>query len=236
MSVIDIAKLRNSPQISIIIPALNEEKFIAKTIQSVKSGFNIEIIVVDGGSSDNTVEIAESEGAKVIKSKPPRSAQMNRGAEESKGEILFFLHGDTIIPSGYELTIRGTFDYPEICAGAFKFKLDEESKSFKIIENLANFRSEFLKMPYGDQGIFLKKKLFQKIGGYPEIPIMEDFELIRKIRRYGDIFTASFPAVTSARRWKEQGILKTALINQLMIIGYYLGVSPDKLRKWYNNI
>ena len=234
MSVIKIDELRSSPQISIIIPALNEEKTIAKTIDSVKDGFNVEVIVVDGGSSDKTVYEAKSAGAQIIKSQPPRSSQMNKGAEEAKGEILLFLHADTILPSGYELTVRGTLDYPEICAGAFRFKLDEESPSLSRIEKLANFRSEILKMPYGDQGIFLKKSLFDEVGGFPEMPIMEDFEFVRRVRKYGDIFTAPFPAITSARRWKERGVLKTTLINQLMIVGYYLGISPEKLRKWYN--
>ena len=234
MSVIKIDEIRSSPQISIIIPALNEEKTIAKTIDSVNDGFNVEVIVVDGGSSDKTVYEAKSAGAQIIKSQPPRSSQMNKGAEEAKGEILLFLHADTILPSGYELTVRGTLDYPEICAGAFHFKLDEESPSLSRSEKLANFRSEILKMPYGDQGIFLKKSLFDEVGGFPEMPIMEDFEFVRRVRKYGDIFTAPFPAITSDRRWKERGVLKTTTINQLMIVGYYLGISPEKLRKWYN--
>ncbi|RMF95441.1 MAG: glycosyltransferase, partial [Candidatus Schekmanbacteria bacterium] len=125
-------------------------------------------------------------------------------------------------------------DYPEICAGAFRFKVDEDSFPMKLIEKLANFRASVLKMPYGDQAIFLKKELFFKAGGFAEIPIMEDFEFIRRIKKYGKIFIAPFPALTSARRWKKNGFLKTTLINQLIIMGYYLRVPPAKLRDWYN--
>ncbi len=120
-----------------------------------------------------------------------------------------------------------------LIAGAFKLSIDSPSRGIRLIESLANWRSRKLHMPYGDQAIFLRKELFHKIGGFPEIPIMEDYELIRRIRRMGKIAIIPEAVITSARRWEKLGILKTTFINQMIIVAYRLGVSPIKLHRWY---
>ncbi|MBW4561105.1 MAG: TIGR04283 family arsenosugar biosynthesis glycosyltransferase [Mojavia pulchra JT2-VF2] len=233
----------STASISIIIPTLNEAVNIKIAMSSLQeAGFanattqpsrNIEVIVVDGGSKDDTVEIAQSLGVKVILSSPGRAVQMNAGAVAASGEILLFLHADTRLPSGFDAMIRTALQQPRTVAGAFKLRIDASPWGMRWVEWGVNWRSHFLQMPYGDQAIFLTKEVFQQIGGFPELPIMEDFELIRRLKRIGKIAIIAVPVVTSARRWLQKGIIQTTLINQIVIIAYLLGVSPKRIRSWY---
>jgi rSAM/selenodomain-associated transferase 2 len=220
-------------KISIIIPALNEAANIADAIVTTQSSTNIEVIVVDGGSQDDTVAIAQSLGVKVISSSPGRAMQMNAGAVAASGEILLFLHADTRLPAGFDAMIRTALQQPKTVAGAFKLRIDASSWGIRLVEWGVNLRSHFLQMPYGDQAIFITKAVFQQIGGFPELPIMEDFELIRNLKRIGKIAIIPVPVITSARRWLKKGIFKTTLINQIVIMAYLLGVSPERIRNWY---
>ena len=222
----------NLALISIIIPTLNEEENIAKCLASTQGASNVERIVVDGGSRDRTVEIAFTCGAKVHTSPPGRARQMNAGAKSAAGEFLLFLHADTILPEGFANTVLSVMAVPAIVAGAFKFRLDMTSPGLRFIERMANWRSRRLQMPYGDQAIFIRSALFRKIGGFPDLPIMEDFAFIRHLKRKGRIHTAPHPAITSARRWKRLGIWKTTLINELVVGAYYLGVSPSRIHRF----
>jgi len=219
--------------ISVVIPTINEAETIEKTISSVGKEKNIDIIVVDGGSNDGTVYLAKSLGAKVINSSPPRARQMNRGAAEANGEVLLFLHADTQLPEKFDEYILKAFAQPDIIAGAFQLRIDSPAPALRLIEHLANWRSRSLRLPYGDQAIFISSKLFRQVGGFPIIPIMEDFELIRQLKRKGEIVTLSVPVLTSPRRWLNLGILKTTLINQLIIAVYCMGISPAIIARWY---
>lgn len=219
--------------ISVVIPTINEAENIEKTISSVGKEKNIDIIVVDGGSNDGTVYLAKSMGAKVINSSPPRARQMNRGAAEANGEVLLFLHADTQLPEKFDGYILKALARPDIIAGAFQLRIDSPVPALRLIEHLANWRSRNLRLPYGDQAIFISSKLFRQVGGFPMIPIMEDFELIRQLKRKGKIVTLSVPVLTSPRRWLNLGILKTTLINQLIIAVYCMGVSPAIIARWY---
>ena len=220
--------------ISIIIPVLNEAKIIQKTLLNVENQAEVEIIVLDGGSRDNTVELAQQMGVKVFTSPSVgRANQMNFGANLAQGEILLFLHADTLLPKDYPTIVRQTLAQPQTIAGAFSLKIDGKEKGLRLIEMLVNLRSHFFSLPYGDQAIFLKTSVFQQIGGFPNLPIMEDFELILRLRKQGKIKIASAPVITSARRWQKLGMFKTTLINQLIIIGYFLRVPPTKLRQFY---
>ncbi|MBD2167499.1 TIGR04283 family arsenosugar biosynthesis glycosyltransferase [Calothrix membranacea FACHB-236] len=223
----------NIPKLSIIIPALNEAANIADAIITTQGSINTEIIVVDGGSQDETVAIAQSLGVKVIFASPGRAVQMNAGAVAASGEILLFLHADTRLPAGFDGMIRTTLQPPQTVAGAFKLRIDASSWGIRLVEWGVNLRSHFLQMPYGDQAIFITKSMFQEIGGFPELPIMEDFELIRRLKRIGKITIITVPVITSARRWVKKGIFQTTLINQIVIIAYLLGVSPERIRIWY---
>jgi rSAM/selenodomain-associated transferase 2 len=225
--------VRNYPGIRIVIPALNEEETLAGCLSSTRESFRVKVTVVDGGSSDRTAAIARSFGARVLNSAPGRGRQMNLGARTAREEILLFLHADTRLSEGFDATVREILARPGTVGGAFRLALEKSRSGLRVIEGLANWRSRWLQFPYGDQALFVRAKLFHHIGGFPEVPIMEDFEFIRRLRRKGRIVTAPCPAVSSARRWVRLGILKTTLVNQLMILGYYAGVSPSRLVRWY---
>ncbi|MDZ7968976.1 MAG: TIGR04283 family arsenosugar biosynthesis glycosyltransferase [Nostoc sp. DedSLP03] len=220
-------------KISIIIPAINEAVNIKEAIATTQPSTSIEVIVVDGGSNDSTVEIAQSLNVKVISSSSGRAVQMNAGAVAASGEILLFLHADTHLPTGFDEMIRTALQQPGIVAGAFKLRIDASLLSLRWVEWGVNVRSHFYQMPYGDQAIFLTKEVFQKIGSFPELPIMEDFELMRRLKRIGRVVIIPTPVVTSARRWLQKGVLKTTLLNQIVIIAYLLGVSPERICSWY---
>jgi rSAM/selenodomain-associated transferase 2 len=220
-------------KISIIIPTLNEAANIKTAIATTQSGTNIEVIVVDAGSQDETVVIAHSLGVKVILSNPGRAVQMNTGAAVATGEILLFLHADTRLPIGFDEMLRKALQQPGVVAGAFTLQIDAPVLGLRLVEWGVKWRSHFWQMPYGDQAIFMTKSVFQEIGCFPEMPIMEDFELIRRLQNIGKISILSVPVITSSRRWLQKGILKTTLINQIVVIGYLLGVAPERLRKLY---
>lgn len=223
----------DNPQISIIIPTLNEAENIKAAIATTQPSSNTEIIVVDGGSQDDTVAIAQSLGVKVISSSPSRAVQMNIGAAVASGEILLFLHADTCLPIGFDEMITTALQQPKVVAGAFALRIDGALGGLRWVETGVNWRSHWLQMPYGDQAIFITKSVFKKIGGFPELAIMEDFELMRCLRRNGRITILPVPVITSARRWIQKGVWKTTLINQIVIIAYLLGVQPERIRQWY---
>jgi uncharacterized protein len=220
------------PVISIVIPTLDEEENIAGCLSSTGQAKDIERIVVDGGSRDRTLEIARQMGARTVPAFRGRAAQMNAGAREATGEVLIFLHADTRLPAGFDSLVRETLQIPGIAAGAFEFRLDSTSLGLRFIERVANWRSRRLQLPYGDQAIFLKSSLFREIGGFPEIPIMEDVELVRRLKKMGRIKTLGVDAVTSARRWRELGIWKTTLLNEAVLGAYYLGLSPLRIYRF----
>ena len=220
------------PLISIIIPTLNEEEKIASCLASTRNAPNVERIVVDGGSRDRTREIALSCGAKVLTASTGRARQMNVGAESAAGDLLLFLHADTRLPEGFAEAVRNTMSQPGVVAGAFEFCLQPTSPGLRFIERAANWRSRHLQLPYGDQAIFMRSALFREMGGYRDMPIMEDYEFIQRLKKRGRIFTAPLPAITSARRWKKLGIWETTLMNYGIVIAYHLGISPARIRRF----
>ncbi len=222
-----------TPSISVVIPVLNEETHIAKTIASLSPSDSLEVIVVDGGSSDNTAEIARHAGATVIDSPRGRSLQMNRGAAAASGGILLFLHADTNLPADFSTYVINMINMPRTTLGAFRFATDDHGITLRFIGFWVNLRSRLLHMPYGDQALFMEKNLFRTLGGFPEIPIMEDFELVRKAKSHGKIRIAPVPAVTSARRWNRLGRWRTMSYNQFIVAAYLLGVPADRLSAFY---
>jgi rSAM/selenodomain-associated transferase 2 len=230
-----------APKISIIIPVLNEAATIQETLIRLQEASEVEVIVVDGGSRDETVAIAKCVGKVLAKSLPinvistaaGRARQMNAGAAAATGDILLFLHADTHLPIGFDILVRQALQNPGTIAGAFELRINAQLLGLRLIEKMVNMRSRFLSMPYGDQGIFLKATLFHEIGGFPEIPIMEDFEFMLRLRHQGRITLVPAPVLTSGRRWQKLGVVKTTLINQLIIVCYFLGVSPEQLIRWY---
>jgi rSAM/selenodomain-associated transferase 2 len=193
----------------------------------------VEVLVVDGGSNDNTADIAKALGANVLESPAGRAAQMNTGARAARGDILLFLHGDTLLAPGFVEQVRVALSQPGVAAGAFRLVIDGKDFGLRIIEWLANFRSKVLQMPYGDQAIFVRADMFYDLGGFPDLPIMEDFELVRRLKQKGRIKILPLAATTSPRRWQKLGVLQTTAINQVIIVAYMFGANPRRLAEWY---
>lgn len=219
-------------RLSVIIPTCNEEKTIAHTLKRVRGGRVWEVIVVDGRSTDRTREIARAYGATVIESLPGRGRQLTVGAPIATGNTLLFLHADTSLPSGFDDYIFRTLDQPGVCAGAFRLLIGAEGRPFRLIEKIVNLRSRARQMPYGDQAIFVRANVFHEAGGFPDLPIMEDYVLIRRLRHMGRIEIAPATVVTSARRWIKHGVWRTTLLNQACIAAYWLGVPPARIARW----
>lgn len=223
--------------ISIIIPIINEEKSLLNLLPTLPNKSSIEIIFVDGGSQDNSINLIKQYGFQVISSPQlRRSYQMNLGANSAQGEIFLFLHGDTLLPSNFDDLILQTIHQNNFIMGAFYLKINSNKFIFRILETLVNYRSTYFSLPYGDQGIFLTKKVFKEIKGYKDMAIMEDFELVNRLKKLGKIYVIKSPVLTSARRWEKLGVFKTTLINQLIIIGYYLKIDLKKLASFYRQI
>jgi rSAM/selenodomain-associated transferase 2 len=222
-------------KISIVVPVLNESKQITKTLEIQNRATHVELIVVDGGSRDQTVEFAHSAGARVLRSSPGRAHQMNTGANAATGSILLFLHADTQLPADFDTMIRQALRQSATIAGAFSLKIDADLWSLRLVEWGVNQRSRWLQMPYGDQAIFLHTDTFKALGGFPNLPIMEDFELMRQLRQKGTIALLPAAVITSGRRWQTLGVLQTTLINQWIIFAYLLGVSPQRIAHWYRS-
>lgn len=224
--------------LSVIIPTLNEEPVLARTLTALRDGAggSCELLVVDGGSGDATVPLARAAGARVLESCRGRGRQMNVGAGAASGDILLFLHADTLLPSHFDHLIVAALARPGVAAGAFSLAIDHPAKSLAAIAHLANLRSRFLHLPYGDQALFVTKEKFAAAGGFPEIAIMEDYVFVRQLVKLGRIAILPARATTSARRWRNIGILRTTLINQLIVGGYILGVPPVTLATWYRRL
>jgi rSAM/selenodomain-associated transferase 2/rSAM/selenodomain-associated transferase 1 len=222
----------SGPYLSVIIPALNEAANIEETVQRALCE-DSEVIVVDGGSTDGTREKASHAGARVLDSARGRGVQQNRGASAARGKVLLFLHADTHLPGDYPRYVFEALMDPRVVLGAFGFRTDLQSPLARIMEDLVNLRSRYLCLPYGDQGLFLRKTTFELAGCFPDVPIAEDFFLVRHVRKQGRIVTAGARATTSGRRWQRNGLFRTAWINQVILAGLGLRVSLSTLASIY---
>jgi len=220
------------PYLSVIIPALNEERSVDRTIKAAYDE-DAEIIVVDGGSSDRTGTIAEDAGAKVLTTRKGRALQQNAGAASARGKVLLFLHADTLLPERYVEHVFETLLSRRTAAGAFRFKTDCRVPLISAVEWMTNVRSRLFQLPYGDQALFIERAQFNAVGGFPHVSIAEDLLLVRRLRKHGRIRIAEAEAVTSGRRWQRVGVVRTTLINWIIMTGCHLGVSPDSLAPLY---
>ncbi|MFC1600806.1 TIGR04283 family arsenosugar biosynthesis glycosyltransferase [Candidatus Sumerlaeota bacterium] len=219
-------------RLSVIIPALNEADHLADTISRAAAD-GVELIVVDGESGDETMAVAERHGARVLSAPAGRGFQLNTGAAAATGGMLLFLHADTLLPDGYLDHVRQTLARDGCVAGAFRLALDGSSRSLRLVEKAANWRARRRQLPYGDQGLFLNAATFWRVGGFRPWPLMEDVDLVRRLRLRGRIHIAPAAALTSARRWQKKGVLRTTCLNQLLLAAYHVGVSPHTLGRLY---
>lgn len=225
-----------TPQkISVIFPILNEAKILEKTLSQLQPELGShELIVVDGGSTDASVKIAENYG-KVIISERGRAKQLNAGAAAATGDILIFLHADIWLEPGALISVATAISSGYV-GGGFRQKIDGKRVLYRLIEIAGDFRGKYLKVFYGDSGIFLARTNFQKIGGFPDIPILEEMEFSKGLRRLGKTTLLTPYIHISARRWEARGIVRTTLNNWLITLLYFLGVSPEKLARLYSHI
>jgi len=222
-------------QISVVMPVLNEAETIAQTLRRLRQTGECQAIVVDGGSSDATVQIAHVYADVVLTAPCGRARQMNAGARVATGEVLLFLHADTTLPQGFPTVLNHALRDDRIVGGRFDVRLDAEGWPFRIIERLMNVRSRLTRISTGDQAIFVRRHVFQEMGGYPALELMEDLALSRKLKRLGQIACLRERVTTSARRWQRDGIGKTIVRMWMLRFCYFLGVPSERLRAFYTD-
>jgi len=218
---------------SVVIPTLNEQAVVGECVREARLLGVAEVIVADGGSTDATVEHALAAGARVIDSAPGRGPQLNSGAREAGGETLWFIHADCrLTPLALWEMGRALRD-EAVIGGAFELAIRPATPALRSLAFCANVRSRLCREPYGDQAVFVRRRVFDRIGGFPDWPVLEDVELARKMRRAGRIVTLRSPVFASARRWQEHGTFRTWLRMKRVKLGYHLGRSPERLARIY---
>ncbi len=224
------------PRLSVIIPVLNEAETLPRTLKALavkQFPGVVEVLVVDGGSEDDSLLVAENAGCRVLSSVEGRGLQMNIGVRAARGESLLFLHADTLLPSAYLELVSHCLARPGVAIGAFSLVVADRRPLFRFLERLISWRSRILGLPYGDQALFVSRRLFDRVGGFWSEPLLEDVDFLRKIKKEGRLLILPAKVVTSARRWQHLGVMFTTLINQLIMVGYYLGVPSKYLARLY---
>ena len=220
-------------KVSIIVPTLNEELVLEKTLTQFQQLSPHELIVSDGGSDDDTRNIAGRFSHRVITGSAGRALQMNVGADEATGDILLFLHADSRIePESYR-KMQQCMQNPKWIGGAFTLCIESGKWSLKLIALLANIRSKYFGLAYGDQGFFVRKEVFKDMNGFSPLPICEDLDFYHRLRKKGAVILLKEKAHTSPRRWIKEGILFTTARNTLIAVLFGLGFPPHILTKWY---
>ncbi len=214
-----------------VIPALDEAERIAEAVGSARAP-DVEVIVVDGGSSDDTAQRARAAGARVIASAPGRARQLEVGARASGGDALLFLHADTCLPEGYAAAVARALAARSVVGGAFRLRFDRRTPALRWIERGARLRAALFGLPYGDQALFVRKDTFEAIGGVPQVPILEDLDLVRAMKRRGRLALLPLDAVTSARRHLAQGPWRTAARHALGALAGFIGVDRARVAAW----
>ncbi len=227
----------NPSTFSIIIPVLHESKIINGLLDSLRrleTDKPVEIIVVDGSPTQDTLQVISDETIQRYSCQAGRARQMNLGATHASGDILIFLHADTLLPANALVIIKENLQNPQLVGGAFSLQIDSQRFLLRIIAAYSTLRSRLTRAPYGDQAMFLRKSYFDSIGRYQDIPLMEDVELMRRIKKKkGHISILSIAVVTSDRRWNQEGLFYTALRDTLIIFLYWCGMPTEKLARFY---
>ena len=219
--------------ISVIIPTLNEDDNIEGLLSYlVELDSSLELIVSDGGSADETV-VKAKKYAEVVRAARGRGAQMNAGAKKAAGEILWFIHADCLPHQDSVKAMRRIVQNDAVVGGAFEYNLDGKGFLYRRTEFNSNIKNKVFKLFFGDMGIFVRRDIFQEMGGYKEIPLMEDMDFCKRLKKKGKIVILPQRINTSARRWEDEGKIKNLVRNWLLQIGWMFGVDPKILAKWY---
>jgi rSAM/selenodomain-associated transferase 2 len=220
-------------KISVIVPALDEAAQIAETLASARAPAVCEIVVVDGGSSDATAEVARQHADRVLTAPRGRAVQMNAGAALARGEVLLFLHADTRLPAGFDSAVLTALSDPAMVGGRFDVRLVPGTPLLVLVGALMNLRSRLSRIATGDQAIFVRRTVFESLGGFEPIPLMEDVSFSRALKRRGHVACLRSTVETSSRRWLEDGPLRTVLLMWWLRLLYFCGASPHRLRRRY---
>jgi rSAM/selenodomain-associated transferase 2 len=221
-------------RLAIVVPTLDEEASLPRTLPRVREATDL-VVVADGGSRDRTVRIAREAGASVIESLPGRGRQLNAGARaalDAGAEVLLFVHADTLLPSGANEPIERAVAQGAV-GGGFEIRFDDPRALFALGSRIVNLRTRLLRAPLGDQAQFVDGSAFRALDGFREWPILEDLDLMRRLRRRGPIAVLRPPAVTAARRFVERGVARTIAINWTIWMLYFLGADPVRLARLY---
>jgi rSAM/selenodomain-associated transferase 2 len=219
--------------ISVVVPTRNEASTIAAALAPLREPEVLEVIVVDGGSTDETASLAAPFADRVLEAAPCRAKQMNLGAAAARGEILFFLHADTLVPRGFARAIARACE--SAIGGRFDVTLDARGIAFRVIERAINWRSRWSGLFTGDQGLFIRREAFEALGGFPDQPLLEDLELSKRMKRHGTVATLRDRLTTSARRWQRHGTAQTVLLMWSIRARYALGADPAILARTYRD-
>jgi rSAM/selenodomain-associated transferase 2 len=223
-------------RISVIVPARNEGTAIAGTLSRLREPEVLEVVVVDGESIDRTAQVACTLADHVVTVPPGRARQMNAGVRATRGDILFFLHADTAVPPGFGAAILSACAEDRVVGGRFDVDLDAPGAGYRLVSAGINLRSRWTKIFTGDQGLFVRRTVFDDLGGFPEIPLLEDVAFSIAMKRAGKIACLRERLRTSPRRWQKEGLARTVVRMWLIRALYSLGVSPERLAGFYRDV
>ncbi len=224
---------RRSVTLSVVIPALDEADQVVGAIESA-SAPGVEIVVVDGGSTDATRDRAAAAGARVVVSPAGRAGQLAAGAGATHGDAILFLHADTRLHSGFDSAVEKALGEAGTIGGSFRFRFDQQSPALRFVEWGARLRVALFGLPYGDQALFFCRQTLEEIGGIPQAPIMEDLDLVKAMQQCGRLARLDLSVTTSARRYQSGGVLRTMFRNWLAAGAWWLGMDRERVADWYS--
>ena len=225
-----------SHELSIVIPVLNDAEPLQRLLRTMPADAQVDIIVVNGGGRDDRLNsICRRPDVRLLAAAAGRGHQMNVGASAATGRWIVFLHADTRLPPEWSNEIRRASADPDVVGGSFRFRLDSDAWQARVIEGAVERRVRWLDLAYGDQALFVRRDVFEAIGGYREWPLMEDVEFVRRLRKAGKLYHSSQPALTSARRWERDGWSRRSAKNVMLQALFFAGMAPERLAKWYSS-
>ena len=228
---------RSSLRLSVIVPTLNEAGLIADFLSHLRGRLpDAEFIGVDGGSDDQTVALASRGADRVLRSPRGRAKQMNAGAAAAGGETLWFLHADSLVPADPHGCIARVLDDPRVVGGGFRLRFPRREWVYRVSDRLGNVAVDLFRIALGDHGIFCRRTVFERVGGYPDVPLMEDAELYRRLRRVGRVRQLPAYIISSPRRYEQLGPVRTTAFYLLILILYVAGVRPKTLLVIYRRL